>query len=95
MEIVKNSINCKIELSLKSIENCILTITPNANNNVNKATFTITDAKRYVPIVTLKTKENEKLWKVLSEGFKRPISWNKYQVIPNKIILLLMVENTT
>ena len=48
-------INCKIKLSLKWIENCWLTINPNANNNINKATFTITDVKLYVPIVTLKT----------------------------------------
>ena len=61
-------INCKIELSLEWIENCILTINPNANNDINKATFTITDA-----IVILKTEENTKLSKLLSEGFKRLI----------------------
>ena len=43
-------INCKVELSLKWIENCILTVNPNVNNNINKATFTITDAKLYVTI---------------------------------------------
>ena len=79
-------INCKIELSLKWIENCILTINPNANNNINKATFTITDAELYVPIVTLKTEDNAKLSKLLSEGFKICMYWNKYQVIPKKII---------
>ena len=68
-EIIRNAIiNCKIELSLKWIENCILTINPNANNNINKATFTITDAKRYIPIVTLKTEDNAKLSKLLREG---------------------------
>ena len=79
-------INCKIELSLMWIENYLLTINPNANNNINKATLTITDEKRYVPIVTLKTEDNAKLSKLLREGFKRSIYWNKYQVIPNKII---------
>ena len=54
-------INCKIKLSLKWIENCILTVNPEANNNKNKTTFTITDAKLYVPIVTLKTEDNAKL----------------------------------
>ena len=29
-------INCKVELSLNCIENCILTCNPDANNNVNK-----------------------------------------------------------
>ena len=72
MEIFRNAINCKIELSLKWIENCILTVNPDANNNINKATFTITDAKLYVPIVTLSSEDNVKLSKLLSEGFKRP-----------------------
>ena len=71
-------INCKIELSLKWIENCILSSAGTA------ATFTITDTKLYVPVVTLKTEDNTKLSKLLSEGFKRPIYWNEYKVIPNK-----------
>ena len=73
-------INCKIELSLKWTENCILSSAGTA------ATFKITDAKLYVPIVTLKTEDNTKLSKLLSEGFKRPIYWNEYKVIPNKIV---------
>ena len=77
--------NCKVDISLKWIENCILTINPDANNNINKATFTITDAKLYVPIVTLKTEDNTKLSKLLSEGFKRSMYWYKYKVILNKI----------
>ena len=48
------------------------------SNLVGTSTFTITDAKPYVPIVTLSTEVNAKLSKLLSEGFKRP-------VIPNKI----------
>ena len=48
------------------------------------ATFKITDAKLYVPIVTLKTEDNTKLSKLLSEGFKRSIYWNEYKVITNK-----------
>ena len=47
-------------------------------------TFTITDAKIYVPAVTLSIEDNAKLPKLLSEGFKRSIYWNKYKVIPNK-----------
>ena len=34
----------------------------------------------------LKTEDNAKLSKLLSKGFKRSVYWNKYQVIPNKII---------
>ena len=71
-------INCKVELSLKWHENCILSSAGTA------ATFTITDTKLYVPVVTLKTEDNTKLSKLLSEEFKRPIYWNEYKVIPNK-----------
>ena len=68
-------INCKVEFSLKWYENCILSSSGTA------ATFTITDTKLYVPIVTLKTEDNAKLSKLLSEGFKRSIYWNKYKII--------------
>ena len=43
-------INCKVELSLKWIENCVLTAAATA-------TFKIIDAKLYVPIVTLSAEE--------------------------------------
>ena len=72
-------INCKVELSLKWVENCMLT-------TATTSTFKITDTKLYVPIVTLKTEDNTKLSKLLSEAFKRPIYWNKYKVIHNKIV---------
>ena len=65
-------INCKIELSLGWYENCIL---PSVAEN---STFKITDTKLYVPVVTLKTEDNAKLSKLLSEGFKRSIYWNEY-----------------
>ena len=71
-------INCKIEFSLKWYEKYILSSSGTA------ATFTITDTELYVPVVTLKTEYNTKLSKLLSEGFKRPIYWNEYKVIPNK-----------
>ena len=72
-------INCKFELSLKLYEKYLLT-------TANTATFKITDAKLYVPIVTLSVKGNAKLPKLLSEGFKRPIYWNEYKLTPNKIV---------
>ena len=72
-------INCKVELSLKWYERCLLTV-------ANTATFKITDAKLYVPIVTLSIEDNSKLSKLLNEGFKRPIYWNEYKVTPNKIV---------
>ena len=72
-------INCKVELSLKWYERWLLTA-------ATTATFTITDAKLYVPIVTLSIEDNSKLTKLLNEGFKRPIYWNEYKVTPSKIV---------
>ena len=72
-------INCKVELSLKWYETCLLTA-------ATTATFKTTDAKFYVPIVTLPTEGNLKMSKLLGQGFKRPIYWNEYKVIANKII---------
>ena len=71
-------INCKVELPLTWNENCIL------SSVADNSTFAITDTKLYVPVVTLKTEDNTKLSKLLSKGFKRPISWNEYKVTPNK-----------
>ena len=67
--------NCKIELSVRWYENCIL------SSAGTDATFKITDAKLYVTTVTLKTEDNTKLSKLLSVGFKRPIYWNNYKII--------------
>ena len=65
-------INCKVILSLKSIENSVFTaaaIGANADaTGADSATFKITDAKHYVPIVTLSAEGNLKL----NEGFKCP-----------------------
>ena len=66
-------INCKVELSLKWIENCVLTtaaIGANANaTGADGATLKITDANLYVPIVILSAEDNAKLSKLISEGF--------------------------
>ena len=75
MEIIRNAINCKIKFSLKWYENCILSSAGTA------ATFTITDTKLYVAVVTLKIEDNAKLSKLLSNGFKRSVYWNKSQAI--------------
>ena len=75
-------INYKIELSSNWIENCVLTTAANASS----ATFEITDAKLYVPVVTLSTEDKAKLAKQLSEWFKRHVYWNKYKVIDKNIV---------
>ena len=71
-------INCKVKLSLTWNKSCIL------SSVADDLAFAITDTKLYVPVVTLKTEENAKLSKLLSERFKRPIYWNEYKVTPNK-----------
>ena len=75
-------INCKLDFSLSWIENCVLTsaaFDTNAyNTGADSATFKITDAKLCIPIVTLLAEYNAKLSKLLGEGFKRSIYWNKY-----------------
>ena len=82
-------INCKIELSLKWIENCVLTTTELVANadttGADGATFKITHAKLYVPVVTLSAEDNVKLVKQLNERFKRPVYWNKYKVTDEKV----------
>ena len=70
----------KIMVPLKYFSNswtstCVLI----ANNVQNQnATFTITDTKLYVPVVTLSTQENTKFFQQLKSSFKRVINWNKY-----------------
>ena len=50
-------INCKVKLSLRWIENCVLTV-------AKTATFKITDAACFVPIATLSADDNIKLSKL-------------------------------
>ena len=81
-------INCKVEISLNWIENCVLTtaeVGANADTTgVNSATFKITDVKLYLPVVTLSVGDNLKLTKQSDKGFKRSAYWKEYKVIDNK-----------
>ena len=71
-------INCNVEFSLRWNQNYVL------SNLFGNSTFTITDAKLYVPIMILSAENNAKSWKILNEGFKNSVYWNKYKIIPNK-----------
>ena len=73
-------INCKVYLELNWIEDCIL------SSARNTAKFAITDAKLYVPIVNLSTRDSANLTKQLNEGFKRSVYWNSYETKPGKVI---------
>ena len=66
---------CEVNLTLTWSTNCVIVSTNVANQN---ATFTITETKLYVPVVTLSTQDNAKLLTQLKSGFKRTINWNKY-----------------
>ena len=73
-------INCKIDLELNWIEDCIL------SSDGDSAKFKIMDAKLHVPIVTLSTKDNVNLTKQLNDGFNRSAYWKNYQTIHAKVI---------
>ena len=57
------------------------------SNAAGDSTFKITDAKLYVPVLTLSTEGNAKLSQLLTEGLKRPfkkVYWHEYKVIPEQ-----------
>ena len=66
-------INCKIHLELNWCKDCVM------SSVVGVTEFKITNTKLHVPIVTLSSKYNAKLVKLLEEGFKSPVYWNEYQ----------------
>ena len=68
-------INCDVNLTLTWSSTCTIASVIIANQ---ATTFAITDAKLYVPVVTLSTQENTKFVQQLKSGFKRVINWNKY-----------------
>ena len=65
-------INCKIHLELNWSKDYVISTT-------DEAAFKITNTKLYVPIVTLSSKDNAKLVKLLEDGFNRPAYDNEYQ----------------
>ena len=48
------------------------------NNDINFI-FTIKNITLYAPVVTLSSRDNRKLSKLLSKGFKRSVYWNEYK----------------
>ena len=56
-----------------------------SKNNINSnIILTIKDTKLYVPVVTLSARNNQKLSKLLSKGFKRSVYWNDYKTQSQK-----------
>ena len=66
-------INCKIHLELNWTKDCVM-------STIADTTFKITNTKLYVPIVTLSSKDNVKLVKLLEEGFKRLTRFTSYKI---------------
>ena len=60
--------NVNVNLILTWSSTCVIVSTNNANQ---VATFTITDTRLYVPVVTLSAHGNAKLLQQLKSGFKR------------------------
>ena len=52
---------------------------PAVNVSATNTPFQITDAKLYVPVVTLSTENNKTLLEQLRTRFERTIKWNKYR----------------
>ena len=73
-------ISCKVELKLKWTEHSVLASAGSENVNANSDIIsTIKDTKLYVPVVTLSAKNNQKLYKHCSKGFKRSLHWSEYK----------------
>ena len=74
-------INCKVELKRKWSNYCVLSAAGNdsANGNDDNIIFTIKDTILYVPVVTLSTRDHQKLAKILSKGFERSFHWKEYK----------------
>ena len=65
-------INCEVNLIVTWSKDCVIT------NSTGEGKFALTEAKLYVPVVTLWTEDNTKLLQQLKSGFERTINWNKY-----------------
>ena len=59
-------INCEINLILTWSAICFIIVNPIVGQ---EPTFTITDTKSYVPVVTLSTQDNAKPFEQLKSGF--------------------------
>ena len=60
-------INCEVNLILTCSKDCVIT------NSTDEEKFAITETKLYVPVVTLSTKDNEKLLQQLKSGFRKQL----------------------
>ena len=73
-------LNCEVSLFLTWSSTCVIT------NSTGEGRFKIIDRKCFVLVVTLSTQDNAKLLQQVNSGFRRTISWNKYQSDPKKYV---------
>ena len=66
-------IKCEVNLILAWSKDYVIT------NSTGTGKFKTTEAKLYVPVLTLSFQDNAKLLQLLKSGFKRTINWNKYE----------------
>ena len=66
-------INCEVNLILTWSKGCVVA------NSTGEGKIEIMQTKLYVPVVTLSTKDNEKLLQQLKSGFKKTIGLNKLE----------------
>ena len=69
-------INCEVNIILTWSAKCVILYTNLASQ---MSTFTISETKLYVPVVTLSTQDNSKILSQLKSGFKRKIGINTWQ----------------
>ena len=66
--------------------NCEVNLILTWSSTKGPGTFKITDAKLYVPAVTLSTQDNSKLLQQLKSGFNKTVNWNRYLSKPELLI---------
>ena len=62
-------INCEVNLILTWSKDCVMT------KSTEEGKCKITVPKLYVPVITLSTKDNAKVFQQLKSDFKRTINW--------------------
>ena len=74
LQMIQHLLNSyKIHLEVNWSRDCVM-------STIADTTLKITNTKLYALIVTLSSKDNLKVIKLLEEGFKRPTYWNEYQI---------------
>ena len=81
-------INCKVEVKLRWTKYCVLSLAgsdnPIDNDINNNIIFTIKDTKLYVPVVTVTTRDDKELSKLLSKETERLVYWNEFKTKRDK-----------